>query len=73
MLPFWIAAKNSKNSILMCGQGADELFGGYARFRKEEAINDLTKEVSDLNKRLQNREKKVNNSDSSDDDWGNLD
>jgi asparagine synthase (glutamine-hydrolysing) len=28
MLPFWIAAKNSKNSILMCGQGADELFGG---------------------------------------------
>ena len=23
MLPFWIAAKNSKSSILMCGQGAD--------------------------------------------------
>ena len=59
MLPFWIAAKNSKNSILMCGQGADELFGGYARFRKEEAKNDLTKEVSDLNKRLQNRERKI--------------
>ena len=24
MLPFWIAAKNAKHSILMCGQGADE-------------------------------------------------
>ena len=59
MLPSWIAAKNSKSSILMCGQGADELFGGYARFRKEEAINDLAEEVSDLNKRLQNREKKI--------------
>ena len=35
MLPFWIAAKNATNNILMCGQGADELFGGYARFRKE--------------------------------------
>ncbi|MDE0741300.1 MAG: KEOPS complex subunit Pcc1 [Candidatus Poseidoniia archaeon] len=59
MLPFWIAAKNSKNSILMCGQGADELFGGYARFRKEGIVNDLSKEVDDLNKRLKNREKKI--------------
>ena len=41
MLPFWIAAKNSENSILMCGQGADELFGGYARFRTEDAEYDL--------------------------------
>ncbi|MEC8996846.1 MAG: asparagine synthase C-terminal domain-containing protein, partial [Candidatus Thermoplasmatota archaeon] len=47
MLPFWIAAKNSENSILMCGQGADELFGGYARFRTEDAEYDLEKEVSD--------------------------
>ena len=31
MLPFWIAAKNAKNKILMCGQGADEVFGGYVR------------------------------------------
>jgi asparagine synthase (glutamine-hydrolysing) len=59
MLPFWIAAKNSKNTILMCGQGADELFGGYARFRKKGAVNDLSKEVSDLNNRLKNREKKI--------------
>ena len=59
MLPFWIAAKNSKNSILMCGQGADELFGGYARFRKESAVNNLSKEVSNLNKRLKSREMKI--------------
>ena len=31
MLPFWVAAKNAKNKILMCGQGADEVFGGYVR------------------------------------------
>ena len=48
MLPFWIAAKNTTNSILMCGQGADELFGGYARFRKEHADKDLSREVKDL-------------------------
>ncbi|MEC8875192.1 MAG: KEOPS complex subunit Pcc1 [Candidatus Thermoplasmatota archaeon] len=59
MLPFWIVAKNSTNSILMCGQGADELFGGYSRFRDENAEYDLGKEVSDLIKRLPEREKKI--------------
>ena len=61
MLPFWIAAKNSDNSILMCGQGADELFGGYARFRAEDAKYDLEKEVSDLVNRLPDRENKIAN------------
>jgi asparagine synthase (glutamine-hydrolysing) len=59
MLPFWIATKNSTNPILMCGQGADELFGGYARFRKKNAKNNLTKEVKDLINRLPDREKKI--------------
>ncbi len=59
MLPFWIATKNSTNPILMCGQGADELFGGYARFRKTNAKNNLTKEVKDLINRLPEREKKI--------------
>jgi len=59
MLPFWIAAKNSTNDILMCGQGADELFGGYARFRKENAEKNLSKEVKDLIKRIPDREKKI--------------
>ena len=43
----------------MCGQGADELFGGYARFRKENAEKDLTKEVKDLVKRIPEREGKI--------------
>ena len=59
MLPFWIAAKRTTNSVLMCGQGADELFGGYARFRKEGAAKDLAKEVYDLKNRLKDREKKI--------------
>jgi len=59
MLPFWIAAKNSKNPILMCGQGADEVFGGYARFRKNNAVNNLSKEIDNLNKRLIKREKRI--------------
>ena len=59
MLPFWIAAKNTTNNILMCGQGADELFGGYARFRKEKAKKNLSKEVRDLLKRIPDREEKI--------------
>ena len=59
MLPFWIAAKNATNPILMCGQGADELFGGYARFRKEDAKINLKKEVADLLDRIPEREKKI--------------
>jgi len=59
MLPFWIVAKNSNYPILICGQGADELFGGYARFRKSESKNDLRKEVSELIERIPEREKKI--------------
>ncbi len=59
MLPFWIAAKNTTNDILLCGQGADELFGGYARFRKKNAEKNLSKEVKNLLKRIPNREKKI--------------
>ena len=59
MLPFWIAAKNATNNILVCGQGADELFGGYARFRKENAEKNLSNEVKDLIKRIPYREKKI--------------
>ncbi len=59
MLPFWIAAKNTTNSVLMCGQGADELFGGYARFRKENAKKDLSREVKDLIERIPEREEKI--------------
>ena len=59
MLPFWIAAKNTTNSVLMCGQGADELFGGYARFRKENAKKDLSREVKDLIERIPEREERI--------------
>ncbi len=59
MLPFWIVAKNSTSPVLMCGQGADELFGGYARFRKTGSKNDLGREVSDLIERIPEREKKI--------------
>tara|TARA_B100000029_G_C17511259_1_gene936358 strand:+ start:120 stop:1046 length:927 start_codon:yes stop_codon:yes gene_type:complete len=61
MLPFWIVAKNASNPILMCGQGADELFGGYARFRKEGAKKNLKKEVKDLIMRIPAREEKIAN------------
>ena len=59
MLPFWIVAKNTNDSILMCGQGADELFGGYARFRKYGRKNDLRREVSELIGRIPERERKI--------------
>ena len=59
MTPFWIAAKNASNKILMCGQGADELFGGYARFRNRKLENNLRLEVENLLNRLPDREKKI--------------
>ena len=57
MLPFWIAAKNAQNPILMCGQGADEVFGGYARFRESKNIPNLSKETESLLKKIPKREK----------------
>ena len=57
MLPFWIAAKNAKNPVLMCGQGADEVFGGYARFREAKNIPNLSKETKSLLEIIPKREK----------------
>ena len=59
MLPFWIVAKNSNSSVLMCGQGADELFGGYARFRNLGNKNNLSREVSELIGRIPERERRI--------------
>jgi len=59
MLPFWIAAKNAKNPILMCGQGADEVFGGYARFRESKNNSSLDKEIKSLLEIIPKREEKI--------------
>ena len=59
MLPFWIVAKKAKHSTLMCGQGADEVFGGYARFRDEKNVPNLSKEVNNLSEKLHEREIKI--------------
>jgi len=59
MLPFWIAAKNAKNKILMCGQGADEVFGGYARFREAKNDINLDMETKSLLKIIPKRELKI--------------
>lgn len=49
-LPLYFVASNAKESILVSGQGADELFGGYKRYEllsleeREKSMNeDLTK------------------------------
>ena len=59
MLPFWIVAKGAKNKTLLCGQGADELFGGYQRFRREPEKVNLKKEIQDLLKRIPEREEAI--------------
>ena len=59
MLPFWIAAKNAKHSTLMCGQGADEVFGGYARFREPKNHPDLDKETNNLLEIIPKRENEI--------------
>ena len=59
MLPFWIVAKRAKNKTILCGQGADELFGGYQRFRREPKKVNLKKEVRELLKRIPEREEAI--------------
>jgi len=59
MLPFWMVAKNATNSTLMCGQGADEVFGGYARFRETKNHSNLDKETKNLLEIIPKREKEI--------------
>ena len=56
LLPCWLVAREATHSLLLCGQGADELFGGYARFRRDGAIPNLAAEVVELQARLPQRE-----------------
>jgi|TARA_Y100000310_G_scaffold307830_1_gene350307 asparagine synthase (glutamine-hydrolysing) len=56
LLPFWLVAREATHPCLLCGQGADELFGGYDRFRRPGATPDLAVEVADLQARLTQRE-----------------
>ncbi len=61
-LPLYIVAARSKEDVLMSGQGADELFGGYSRYLSmspamlERAMNDdlgkLLAEVQPLDLRI---------------------
>ena len=56
LLPFWLVACEATHPLLLCGQGADELFGGYDRFRRDGAAPDLAVEVAELQARLPQRE-----------------
>jgi asparagine synthase (glutamine-hydrolysing) len=59
-LPLFFTAKNSIEKVLLSGQGADELFAGYARYLKSKNLeNDLLKDVNELKNRGILRDKKV--------------
>ena len=59
LLPFWLVAREATHPLLLCGQGADELFGGYERFRRPGAAPDLAAEVAELQARLPQREEAI--------------
>ena len=59
LLPFWLVAREATHPLLLCGQGADELFGGYDRFRRSAAAPDLAAEVAQLQARLPQREEVI--------------
>ena len=56
LLPLWLVAREATHPLLLCGQGADELFGGYDRFRRDGTTPDLAAEVVELQARLLRRE-----------------
>jgi len=59
MLPFYISVKESRTNNIICGQGADELFGGYSRYLKiaNEYLNDVLKtDIESLISVVQKRE-----------------
>ena len=56
LLPLWLVARDATHATLLCGQGADELLGGYARYRRDGAEPDLATEGAGLRDRLPARE-----------------
>ena len=50
-LPLWFVCKNCKEKTVLTGQGADELFGGYAKYGKlkgSELATELKTDAQDL-------------------------
>lgn len=53
-LPLWFVCKNCKEQTVLTGQGADELFGGYAKYQKlngKELDDEMKKDAKELNER----------------------
>lgn len=60
--PLYFVAKNCNEKIIAIGQGADELFGGYARYLKmpeEKLKEELNRDIENLIKIGVEREKKI--------------
>jgi len=61
-IPVYFAAKNAKNdkiNVMLSGQGADEIFGGYARYLKmgeNERINAMKNDINNAYKDNLNRD-----------------
>ncbi|MDI6917138.1 MAG: asparagine synthase-related protein [Thermoplasmatales archaeon] len=59
-LPLFFTAKNSIESVLFSGQGADELFAGYAKYMKSKNLEkDLENDVNELKNRGILRDKNI--------------
>jgi len=59
-LPLFFTAKNSIEKILLSGQGADELFAGYAKYLKSKSLEkELQNDVNELKNKGILRDKNV--------------
>jgi len=58
-LPLFFVSQTAKEKIILSGQGSDELFGGYQKYRRPDAEERMLKDIEVLLKRTYPREKKI--------------
>jgi len=58
-LPLYFVSKEAEEEVILSGQGSDEIFGGYQKYRKPNVEERMLNDIDILLKRTYPREKKI--------------